>query len=199
MSLLVFPLLSYFEMPTAHQLDLSKPSVQEHVSNKQLEQKKHYDVCSKDCFFQIGQPVRNFWDGPKWVPGHVSVREGPVTYGVEGSQWSTVEAACYQILDQRRRMAEQPATSITGLSNPELPCDPVVNHEICLGTSATNSETPSGKLDGPLEDSKETSDSMISNSPVPQRYPQRFEGHLNDSNQVSNKDGGMWCTVTLLF
>ena len=92
-----------------------------------------------------------------------------------GSQWSIVEVACYQLLDQRRHMAKQPTINITGLSDPELPCDPVVSPETHSGTSATNSESPSGKLDGPLEDSKETSGSMTSNSTVPQRYLQRSQ------------------------
>ena len=159
--------------PLCTRLDLLKPSVQEHVSNKQLEQKKHHDVRSKDRFFQVGQPVlvRNFRDGPKWVPGCVSVREGPVTYGVEvnGQLW---KRHADQLLDQRGHMVEQPATGITGLPYPELPCDPVTSPEILSGTPSACLETPTEDLDGCLE-SEETSDSLLLNSPVPQRYPQR--------------------------
>ena len=60
--------------PLRTRLDLLKPSVQEHVSNKQLEQKKHHDVCSTDPLFQMGQPVLvwNFQDtvaSPEISPG----------------------------------------------------------------------------------------------------------------------------------
>ena len=143
--------------------------MQEHVSDKQLEHiKKHHDVHSKDRSFQIGQPVvvRNFRDGPKWVPGQVSVREGPVTYGVEvnGQVWK-------RHVDQRGRMTE-PAIGITGLPDPGLTPDVGVSSEISSGLSTANSETPLEELGGLLEASDETNDSTVSNSPVPQRYPQ---------------------------
>ena len=156
-------------------LDLLKPSMQEHVFNKQFEQKKHHDACSRDHFFpdwstSIGAefPRRS----KVGAAGRMSVREGPVTYGLEVNGQLRKRHAD-QLLDQRGHMAKQPETSITGLSDPELPRDPVVCPKIRSGTSAANSETSSEKLDGPFEDSKETSDSMTSNSPLPQRYPQR--------------------------
>ena len=67
MPLLVFPPAELFlKQPLRTRLDLLKLSVQKYVSNKQLEQKKHHDVCSKDRFFHIGQPIlmQNFRDGP---------------------------------------------------------------------------------------------------------------------------------------
>ena len=61
----------------------------------------------------------------------------------------------------------------TGLDllKPELPCDPVTSPEILSGTHSARLETPTEDLDGCLE-SEETSDSLLLNSPVPQRYPQ---------------------------
>ena len=139
-----------------------------------MEQKKHHDVRSKDRYFQIGQLVlvRNIRDGPKWVPGHVSEREGPVTYEVEvnGQFW---KQHADQLLDQRGPQAEQPVTSITGLPHPGLPSDAVASPEISPGTSTSISETSSEKLEGLLEGSEETSGSLSPNSPAPQRYPQR--------------------------
>ena len=79
----------------------------------------------------------------------MSVGEGPVTYGVEVNGQLRKQHVD-QLLDQRGHMAEQPAISITGLSDPELPRDPVVCPNIRSGTSTTNSETSSGKLDGPF-------------------------------------------------
>ena len=87
----VSPAELFLKRPLRTRLDLLKPSVQEHVSNKQLEQKKHHDVRSKDRFFQVGQPVlvRNFRDGA-WLC--VCQRGSSDIWS--GSQWSIVEAAC---------------------------------------------------------------------------------------------------------
>ena len=56
-------------------------------------------------------------------------------------------------------MAEQPVTGITGLSDPELPRDPVMSPEILSGTPSANLDSPTEELDGRLE-SEETSNSI---------------------------------------
>lgn len=102
----------------------------------------------------------------------MSVREDPVTYDVEvhGQIW---KRHADRFLDQRGHMAEQPATSITGPSDPGIPHDLMVSPEISSRTSTANSETSLKELDGLLEDSEETSGSVIPISSVPQCYPQR--------------------------
>ena len=54
---------------------------------------------------------------------------------------------------------EQPVTGITGLSDPELPRDPVMSPEILSGTPSANLDSPTEELDGRLE-SEETSNSI---------------------------------------
>ena len=70
--------------------------------------------------FQIGQPgIGAEFPGRSKVgaAGRMSVGEGPVTYGVEVNGQLRKRHAD-QLLDQRGHMAKQPATSITGLSDP---------------------------------------------------------------------------------
>ena len=52
---------------------------------KQAAQKRHHDSCSHDRNFDIGQTVlaRNLQEGPKWVPGTIVKRTGPVSYKVQ--------------------------------------------------------------------------------------------------------------------
>jgi len=82
-------------------------------------------------------------------------------------------------------MAEQPATDINGLSDPELPHDFVVSPEILFATSTATSEIPSEELDGPLEDSEKISCSAIPNLPVHLNIIlSTLEVFLNDSFQI---------------
>lgn len=127
----------------------------------------------------------------------MSVREGPVTYDVEahGQIW---KRHADRFLDQRGHMAEQPATSITGPSDPGIPHDLMVSPEISSRTSTANSETSLKELDSLLEDSEETSGSVIPISSAHNVILSVLEGLLNDSNQVLSKNRGMWCMMTLI-
>ena len=68
-------------------LDLLRPDLGTHVSNKQAQQKKAHDRKSRKREFMVGQSVmaRNLRPGPAWVPAVVVERFGPVSYRVETS------------------------------------------------------------------------------------------------------------------
>ena len=68
-------------------LDLLRPDLGTHVSNKQAQQKKAHDRKSSEREFMVGQSVmaRNLRPGPAWVPAVVVERFGPVSYRVETS------------------------------------------------------------------------------------------------------------------
>ena len=68
-------------------LDLLRPDLGTHVSNKQAQQKKAHDRKSREREFMVGQSVmaRNLRPGPAWVPAVVVERFGPVSYRVETS------------------------------------------------------------------------------------------------------------------
>ena len=72
-------------------LDLLKPSTQEYVARQQAEQKKHHDRRSRDCTFQCGESVLalNLREGPRWLPGTIIEKLGPVLYKVrvDGQVW----------------------------------------------------------------------------------------------------------------
>ena len=73
-------------------LDLLKPSIKEHVHEKQMEQKKYHDTHSHHRSYSVGQSVlvRNLRAGPNWLVGVVTTKLGPVNYKVEvnGEVWN---------------------------------------------------------------------------------------------------------------
>ena len=88
-------------------------------------------------------------------------------------------------------MAEQPATNITGLSDPQLPCNFVVGPEISFTTSTATSEIPSEELDDPLEDSENISCSAIPNLPIHFNVIlSTLEVFLNNSFQIRTEGYG---------
>ena len=73
-------------------LDLLYPDVESRVANNVARQKAMHDVHAKAREFLVGQQVvlRNLRDGPKWVPGMVVGRQGPLSYVVQttgGEVW----------------------------------------------------------------------------------------------------------------
>ena len=73
-------------------LDLLRPSVQDKVHLKQEQMKKRHDVHSKLNDFVCGDPVYvyNFIGTPKWLPGVIEEKSGPVSYSVQledGRTW----------------------------------------------------------------------------------------------------------------
>ena len=73
-------------------LDLLYPDVESRVAKNVSRQKAMHDVHAKAREFLVGQRVRvrNLRDGPKWVPGVVVGRQGPLSYVVQttgGEVW----------------------------------------------------------------------------------------------------------------
>ena len=74
-------------------LDLLYPDVESRVTKNVLRQKSMHDMHAKAREFLVGQQVmlHNLWDGPKWVPGVVVGRQGPLSYVVQttgGEVWN---------------------------------------------------------------------------------------------------------------
>ena len=72
-------------------LDLMRPSSEDHVKQKQADQKSNRDCRARERGFEAGQAVmvRTFRPGLEWVPGTVKQRLGPLTYQIEanGQLW----------------------------------------------------------------------------------------------------------------
>ena len=73
-------------------LDLLYPDVESRVAKNVSRKKAMHDVYAKAREFLVGQRVRvrNLRDGPKWVPGVVVGRQGPLSYVVQttgGEVW----------------------------------------------------------------------------------------------------------------
>ena len=72
-------------------LDLMRPSVRDKVVDQQQRQKKYHDKKCQQREFTIGQSVwvHNVREGPKWLPGTISDKTGPVSYEVtvNGQVW----------------------------------------------------------------------------------------------------------------
>ena len=66
-------------------LDLLFPNVRKRVEEKQENQMKHHDSRARARDFTVGQRVmvRNFRQGPRWIPGTVVKQNGPLTYLVK--------------------------------------------------------------------------------------------------------------------
>ena len=72
-------------------LDLLHPSVATQVAEKQAAQKEYHDQRSRHCQFEPGQTVlvKNLRGQPKWLPGKIVEKSGPVSFRVEvqGQVW----------------------------------------------------------------------------------------------------------------
>ena len=66
-------------------LDLLFPNVRRRVEEKQENQMKHHDSHARARELTVRQRVmvRNFRQGPRWIPGTVVKQKGPLTYLVK--------------------------------------------------------------------------------------------------------------------
>lgn len=78
----VSPAELFIRHPLKTRLDLLRPQLQSRVRDKQAQQKQRHDKHSRDHEFDVGETVmaRNLREGPKWVPGTIIERTGPVSY-----------------------------------------------------------------------------------------------------------------------
>ena len=73
-------------------IDLVKPDTQQKVMDQQVKMKEHFDKTSKHRNLCIGDPVfaYDFLHSPKWLPGVIIEKLGPVTFRIElldGRTW----------------------------------------------------------------------------------------------------------------
>jgi len=87
-------------------LDLLRPSCESTVHLQQANQKFHHDQHTCSRVLTVGQNVmaRNLREGPRWVPGVVIERLGPLTYLIQ------VESGLFwrRHVDHLRVMSDQP-------------------------------------------------------------------------------------------
>ena len=81
----VSPAEMMFGRPLHSQLDLLQPDIQAKVQGRQEQQKLRHDQRARSREFKCGDlvHVRNFSQGPMWIPGVVIRVRGPVSYTVE--------------------------------------------------------------------------------------------------------------------
>ena len=81
----VSPAELMFGRPLRSQLDLLQPNMHTKVQSRQERQKFDHDQHSRSREFKCGDlvHVRNFSQGPRWIPGVVVQIRGPVSYTVE--------------------------------------------------------------------------------------------------------------------
>ena len=74
-----------FGQPLCSQLDLLQPDIQAKVQGCQEQQKFHHDHHARSREFKCGDlvHVRNFSQGPMWIPGVVIRVRGLISYTVE--------------------------------------------------------------------------------------------------------------------
>lgn len=78
----VTPCSLFLKRQIRTRFDLLKPSQERQVKNKQAQQKAQHDSHAKAREFAVGQNVmaRNFRPAPKWIPGVVDAKLGPLSY-----------------------------------------------------------------------------------------------------------------------
>lgn len=81
----VSPAELMFGRPLRSQLDLLQPNIQVKVQSRQERQKSDHDRHARSREFKCGDLVhiRNFGQGPMWIPGVVIQVRGPVSYTVK--------------------------------------------------------------------------------------------------------------------
>eukprot|EP00731_Ephydatia_muelleri_P006744 Em0003g992a len=74
-------------------LDLLRPDLESVVAKKQFLQKDNHDGAATLRQFMVGQRVmvRNFREGPKWVPAIVKQKSGPTSYVIQISPTISVD------------------------------------------------------------------------------------------------------------
>ena len=153
-------------------LDLLRPNMEGQVVNKQANQKVTHDQHSRDREFMIGQRVmaRNLRPGPKWIPGTIVGRNGPLSYvvQVEGGQvWK-------RHIEHLREVGDTPVGDIPVEEIPNQNTDqPPIDEESYPFTSEASGTTQ--PPDEQLNPSELPASRTVTNqsTQVPHRYPKR--------------------------
>ena len=161
-------------------LDLLHPSVSGRVTAKQAKQKEQHDEHARTRNFTVGQRVlvRNFRDGPKWVPGTLIARHGPLSFLVqvgEDVHWRRHVDHLLETVDSPHD-ASPPETVLPPSSLEHLPPSTPESHETELPTSPNLLVPESISVQSkPEPDSAapEPPTSSVTITPPQLRYPQR--------------------------
>jgi len=137
-------------------LDLLRPNVEGRVTEQQAKHKESHDARSRDRQFFVGQRVmaRNLQPGPKWIPGTVIERNGPLSYlvKVRGEQvWKRhVDMLC-EVSDTPMEESVEASNQSDEVEEPISP--PTVETE-----SSNNSQNQSATESQPGEQNHPTTD-----------------------------------------
>lgn len=146
-------------------LDAIKPSLECRVEARQNQQKASHDRRARDRRFAEGDPVfvRNFRQGPRWLPGLIEQISGPVSYRVRLSDGRLLR--CHQ--DQvRKRTGEQ-----RELSSQE---EDFVLMESSLGDVSNTSQTADQQASEPSDESRSQQATEPPQTASGRRYPSRL-------------------------
>lgn len=126
---------------------------------KQVEQKRCHDKRCKAREFLVGQRVlvRNVRDGPKWLPGEICNKSGPVSYevNVDGQRWRRHAEQLLSLADNEHSQPDsQLSTELTEVSPTQetsVPQDPlpVVDNSDSPPVLDTEPETTSESENSP--------------------------------------------------
>ena len=102
-------------------LDMLKPSLEDHVEQKQSQQKSNHDS-NRTTAFMKGERVyaRGFGTGPKWVPATIDEVSGPVSYLVRLEDDRVVRRHQDHL---KKRKVSQPSNSESNTSDSESDFD----------------------------------------------------------------------------
>ena len=161
-------------------LDLLKPGVRNTVMKKQAVQKKAHDVHAKNRNFQVGQAVLvlNFREGPRWIPGKILEKMGPVSYQVvvQGQTWKRHIDQLLANQEGGSKEAVPPSEEmiVPALEENQSPGEPEEESPPSIVTSPNQDAQAETQLPEsaavPLDTAMATEATMPT---TPKRYPQR--------------------------
>ncbi len=113
--------------PRSH-LDLMHPVVESRVLTSQLRQKSAHDQHAKGRSFNLEEAVyvRNYANGPKWLPGVITALRGPLSYDVTLSDDRVIRRHVDQVrsrLGSHRPDAELPDDWLPDPTPPTSPAE----------------------------------------------------------------------------
>ena len=150
-------------------LDLIQPKVESSVNTAQGRQKASHDRKAKETQYVIGQNVmvKNFRNGPQWLPGVLVEQLGTLTFLVQldnGMFWR-------RHVDQLRQLEDSPRNVTLPESTSEATSTETFYSDVDTETSANDSDTTSSP-EAPEANQSQTGTSVAA-SATARRYPTR--------------------------
>ena len=162
-------------------LDLLKPGVNEHVEQRQLQQKLSHDKSARRMGFMKGDTVyaQNFGTGQKWIPAVVQEVTGPVSFLVKFQDGRLIRRHQDHL---RRRVPNDESEKAVSDDIPEIMIDsdtsPPENDQTEDPTDTDTTSAADSNTSGTIGDSVTTGDTASpqtspNSSGVPKTYPKR--------------------------